>query len=85
MKNKFEQRLKELERKSKYYDLATVRVISDNGMEKELEDVWISHEFEELKKKVGTSKNAHKKIIGVLFLSFVLLFAEALFFYRRNE
>ena len=84
MKNKFEQRLKELERKSKYYDLATEKVIINEDLEKDIDDIWVESNFEELNKKVDASKSAYK-FITVALVSAVLVFVHRLFSFQRPD
>lgn len=85
MKKNFEQRLKELERKSEFYDLAAGRVVIDCDLKEEVNDIWLEHELKELKEKVGTSESTHKFITSGLFVSSVLVLFHLLLSYQRRD
>lgn len=84
MNKNFDLRLKELERKSKYYDLATEKVIINEGLEKDIDDIWAESNFEELNKKVDASKSAHKIVIASL-VTVALALAYQLFSFQRPD
>ncbi len=82
MKKKFEQRLKELERKSEFYDMVTVRVANDCGLKEEFDGIGLNHELAELKEEVGASKNTRKIVIASL-VTVALAFAYQLYSSRQ--
>ena len=74
-------RVKELERKSRFYDEVAMRVALEKDMDKEFDEISNNYRFEELEKKVGVAKDTHIRKITVFLGGFFLISLLGLYFH----
>lgn len=76
-------RVKELERKSRFYDEVAMEVALEKDMDKEFDEISNKYRFEELEKNVGAAKDTHTRNIIVTLGCFFLISLLGLYFHLR--
>lgn len=78
------QRLKDLERKSRFYDEVAMKFALENDMVKEFDEVSDKYRIEELEKNVGAAKDTYTRSIIVTLVCFVLTSLYSICFWKRS-
>ncbi len=84
-RQRIDNRLQELERKSRYYDLVSERYASEKELINEFESIRNNWEIENMKKERERFKNAHVRNTILILASFCLTFVFEIFSSRQNH